>query len=139
MSFGSTPNSCCSTPRDPQRRGLLIFRHADALALEVGGLVDLASLRTSMRVWKNLRVVKTGMPTKRSSPFDFAIISDEIDISDTSNSAKRNCRQNSSEGCSTRRQEIDALGLHPAVDDRPGARIGRDAEAELEGHDLVFI
>ncbi len=54
-----------------------------------------------MVVWKNLRVVNTGMPTKRSSPFDFAIISDEIDISETSNSAKRNCRQNSSEGCST--------------------------------------
>ena len=41
------------------------------------------------------------MPTKRSSPFDFAIISDDIDISATSNSAKRNCRQNSSDGCST--------------------------------------
>ena len=54
-----------------------------------------------MVVWKNIRVVNTGMPTKRSSPFERAIISDEIDISDTSNSAKRNCRQNSSDGCST--------------------------------------
>ena len=33
-------------------------------------------------MWKNFRVVNTGMPTKRSSPFDFAIISDDIDISD---------------------------------------------------------
>jgi hypothetical protein len=61
----------------------------------------LASLRTRIRVWKNIRVVNTGMPTKRSSPFDFAIISDDIDISATSNSVKRNCRQNNSEGCST--------------------------------------
>jgi hypothetical protein len=54
-----------------------------------------------MRVWKNIRVVNTGMPAKRSSPFDFAIISDDIDISATSNSANRSCRQNSSDGCST--------------------------------------
>src|SRR5262245_28306035 len=41
------------------------------------------------------------MPTKRSSPLDFAIISDDTDISATSNSANRSCRQNSSEGCRT--------------------------------------
>ena len=52
-------------------------------------------------MWKNFRVVNTGMPTKRSSPFERAIISDDIDISETSNSANRNCRQNSSDGCST--------------------------------------
>ena len=85
-------------------------------------------------MWKNIRVVNTGMPTKRSSPFDFAIISDDIDISATSNSAKRNCRQNSSDGCSTGRRQIDALDLHRAVDDRPGARIGGDADAELDVH-----
>src|SRR4029453_1176203 len=37
----------------------------------------------------------------RSSPLDLAIISDDTDISATSNSAKRSCRQNSSEGCRT--------------------------------------
>src|SRR5665213_2590566 len=57
-----------------------------------------ASRRTRMCAWKKRRVVKTGMPTQRSSPLLFAIISDENDISDTSNSAKWSCRQNISEG-----------------------------------------
>jgi hypothetical protein len=60
-----------------------------------------APRRTSVVVWKNSRVVNTGMPTKRSSPFDLAIISEDIDISATSNSANRNCRQNNSDGCKT--------------------------------------
>src|SRR5262245_63226880 len=57
------------------------------------------SVRTMMLVWKNLRIVKTGIATKRVSPREAAMISDDIDISDTSNSAKRSCRQNISEGC----------------------------------------
>src|SRR5262245_300330 len=57
------------------------------------------SVRTMMLVWKNLRMVKTGIATKRVSPREAAMISDDIDISDTSNSAKRSCRQNISEGC----------------------------------------
>ena len=38
-------------------------------------------------------------PTQRSSPLARAIISEENDISDTSKSAKRSCRQNNSDGC----------------------------------------
>src|SRR5882724_9405239 len=57
------------------------------------------SLRTMMLVWKNLRMVKTGIATQRVSPRDVAMMSDDIDISDTSNSANRNCRQNISDGC----------------------------------------
>src|SRR6185312_17128947 len=60
-----------------------------------------APRRTSVVVWKNSLVVNTGMPTNRSSPLDFAIISEDIDISATSNSANRNCRQNNSDGCKT--------------------------------------
>src|SRR5579859_98419 len=41
------------------------------------------------------------MPTKRSSPRSRIIISSDIDISDTSNSAKLSCRQNISAGPST--------------------------------------
>jgi hypothetical protein len=52
-----------------------------------------------MPVWKNRRVVKMGSPTQRSSPPATAISSDEYDISETSKSAKRSCRQNISEGC----------------------------------------
>jgi hypothetical protein len=74
------------------------------------------------------------MPTKRSSPFDFAIISDDIDISATSNSANRSCRPEQLGRMQHGRREIDALDLHRAVDDRPGARIGGDADAELDVH-----
>ena len=57
------------------------------------------SLRTMMLVWKNLRMVKTGIATQRVSPRDVEMMSDDIDISETSNSAKRSCRQNISDGC----------------------------------------
>src|SRR5271156_3797596 len=50
---------------------------------------------------KNRRVVKIGRPRKRMSPNAVAIRNDEHDISDTANSAKCNCRQNNSDGCST--------------------------------------
>src|SRR5579862_3584328 len=56
---------------------------------------------TSIVVWKNRRVVKIGSPTNRASPCPITIKNDEHDISDTANSAKCNCRQNSSDGCST--------------------------------------
>ena len=56
---------------------------------------------TKIVVWKNRRVVKIGSPTKRVSPCPVTIMNDEHDISDTANSAKCNCRQNSSDGCKT--------------------------------------
>jgi hypothetical protein len=43
-------------------------------------------------------MVKTGIATQRVSPRETEMISDDIDISETSNSAKRSCRQNISEG-----------------------------------------
>src|SRR4029077_9556262 len=54
---------------------------------------------TRIVVWKNRRVVKIGSPTNRVSPCPVTIMNDEHDISDTANSAKCNCRQNSSDGC----------------------------------------
>src|SRR6202166_2423869 len=56
---------------------------------------------TRIEVWKNRRVVKIGSPTKRVSPCPVTIMNEEHDISDTANSAKCNCRQNSSDGCKT--------------------------------------
>ena len=52
-----------------------------------------------MRSWKNSRVVNTGIATHSVSAFEVAMVSDDIDISETSNSANFNCRQNISEGC----------------------------------------
>src|SRR5260221_3242207 len=60
-----------------------------------------ASARTRMRVWKNSRVVNTGSATHGVGERAVEINSDDIDISDTSNSAKRNCRQNISDGWRT--------------------------------------
>jgi len=57
-----------------------------------------ASRRTTISVWNSLRVVNTGMPTKRSSPAATAIISVDIDISARSKSPNLSCRQKSSEG-----------------------------------------
>jgi hypothetical protein len=45
-------------------------------------------------------VVNTGSATHWVGPCDVAMVSDDIDISDTSNSANFNCRQNISDGCS---------------------------------------
>ena len=56
--------------------------------------------RTRMRRWKNSRVVNTGIMTHGVGPCEVAMVSDDIDISDTSNSANFSCRQNISEGCS---------------------------------------
>src|SRR3979411_702763 len=58
-----------------------------------------ASRRTSMLVWKKRWVVKTGSPTKRSSPCASAIISEDIDISLMSKSPNLSWRQKISEGC----------------------------------------
>src|SRR5208283_5922180 len=54
-----------------------------------------------MRVWKNSLVVNTGSATHGVGPRAVAITSDDIDISDTSNSANLSCRQNISEGWTT--------------------------------------
>ncbi len=52
-----------------------------------------------MRRWKNSRVVNTGSAIHCVGPWDVAMVSDDIDISETSNSANLSCRQNISEGC----------------------------------------
>ena len=57
-----------------------------------------APRRTRISVWNILRVVKTGMPTQRSSPATTAIISVDIDISAMSKSPNLSWRQKSSDG-----------------------------------------
>src|SRR5262245_33438400 len=87
-----------------------------------------------MSLWKNLRVVKTGRPTQRSSPPARAIISEENDISDTSKSAKRSWRQNISDGCRTVATRSIPSGL--TVPSRIGHDLGLEAMARLS---LSFI
>src|SRR5205823_217816 len=83
------------------------------------GLAIPESVRTMMLVWKNLRMVKTGIATQRVSPRDVAMISDDIDISETSNSAKRSCRQNISDGCTMVGTSLIPCGtMRPSISGR---------------------
>ena len=99
------------------------------------------SVRTMMLVWKNLRMVKTGIATKRVSPRDTEMMSDDIDISDASNSAKRSCRQNISEGCTMVGTSLIPCGTHAAFDQRARALVVGERDAQLEcgssRHDVV--
>ena len=99
MSRACTPNSCCRTPRDQIAQVCWYSGTPMRLPRSSAGAAMPASERTMMLVWKNLRMVKTGIATQRVSPRDTEMMSDDIDISETSNSAKRNCRQNISDGC----------------------------------------
>src|SRR5262245_56197841 len=82
-----------------------------------------------MSLWKKRRVVKTGMPTQRSSPPARAIMSEETDISDTSKSAKRSWRQNISDGC--RMVGTSSMPSGCTVPSRIGHVLGLDAMARL--------
>ena len=42
-------------------------------------------------------------------------------------------------GMQNRRDEIDAFGLHRAVDDRPCPRVIGDADAQLQIHERVLV
>src|SRR4051795_3060916 len=95
----------------------------------------LASRRTSTPVWKKRRVVKIGRPTQRSSPPARAIISEENDISETSKSAKRNCRQNSSEASTTLGTSSIPSGL--IVPSRIGHDLGLEAMPRLSWSFIV--
>src|SRR3977135_978120 len=64
-------------------------------------------------------MVKTGIAIQRLSPRDFEMMSDDIDISETSNSAKRSCRQNISDGCT-----MVGMSLIPCGATRPSTRGG---------------
>src|SRR5262247_4931143 len=86
------------------------------------------SVRTIMLVWKNLRMVKTGIATQRVSPRDTEMMSDDIDISDTSNSAKRNCRQNISDGCTMVGTSLIPCGT--AFDQRARALVVGERDAQ---------
>ena len=123
---------------DPQRRGLLILRHADTLALEVGRLVDLGILPH-----QDARVKEHPRGEHRNA--DEAVVAlrfrhhqrrhrhlGDVELGKPQLPPEQLGRMQH------RRREIDALDLHRAVDDRPGARIGGDADAELDCHVSLF-
>src|SRR3984957_476307 len=99
IAVAGTPNSGCRMPRVHKAAVCWYSGTPTRRPLRSAGVSILASRRTMISVWKNFRVVKTGSPSQRSSPPARAIISEETDISDRSKSAKRNCRQNISDGC----------------------------------------
>src|SRR5919204_1816560 len=114
MSRACTSNSCCRTPRDQIAQVCWYSGTPMRLPRRSAGAAMVESLRTMMLVWKNLRMVNTGIATQRVSPREAAMMSEDIDISDTSNSAKRSCRQNISDGCTT-----VMTGLIPCGTTRP--------------------
>jgi len=60
---------------------------------------------------------------------------DETDISDTANSPKCNCRQNSLGRMQHRRGEVDAVRPGAAIDGPARVRgVGGEADAEMKGH-----
>ncbi len=106
------------------------------------GVVIPESLRTMMLVWKNRRMVNTGIATQRVSPRAVAMMSDDIDISEMSNSANRNCRQNISDGWIMVGRSSMPCGDDAPFQQRPGALVVGQRNAELEmrcGHGFAVM
>src|SRR6266581_3533234 len=131
MSFGATPNSCSSTPRVQSAAVCWYSGTPTRRPFRSPGRSIPESLLTRISAWKNFLVVKIGRPTQRSSPFDLAMISDENDISDTSKSAKRSCRQKSSDGCTALGMSVIPSGL--TLPSKIGQVLGLEAIAMLIG------
>src|SRR5260370_39140621 len=89
------------------------------------------SFLTRISAWKNFLVVKSGRPAQRSSPLDLAMIREENDISDTSKSAKRSCRQKSSDGCTQLGMSVIPSGF--TLPSKIGQVLGLEAIATLMG------
>src|SRR5580693_4225867 len=87
-----------------------------------------------MRVWKNSRVVNTGSATHGVGPRDVEMTSEDIDISDTSNSPNLSCRQNISEGCTT--VGVSAMPSGAAAPSISGRVLGLSESAMLSGSRL---
>src|SRR5690349_12014394 len=93
------------------------------------GPVMPASVRIRILVWKNSRVVKTGNATHGVGPRAVEMRSDDIDISETSNSPNRSWRQNISDGCTA-----VGMSLMPSGSTRPsssGRVLGLSESARL--------
>ena len=60
------------------------------------------------------------------------MVSDDIDISETSNSANLSCRQNISDGCSARGMELDGIRRDPAVEDGAGVLVLGQRDAQFQ-------
>ena len=118
----------------PERRGLLIFRHADAAALEIRGRLD-----AGIAPHHDLGVKE--FPRGEDRHADPAIVAagdrhhqrgqrhlGDVEIAETQLPPEHFRRMQDG------RDEVDPVGLDGAVEDRPGARIGGDGEAELKFH-----
>src|SRR5467141_5314687 len=131
MSFGATPNSCSSTPRVQSAAVCWYSGTPTRRPFRSPGRSIPESLLTRISEWKNFLVVKIGKPTQRSSPLDLAMIREENDISDTSKSAKRSCRQKSSDGCTALGISVIPSGL--TLPSKIGQVLGLEAIAMLIG------
>ena len=119
----------------PQRRSLYIFRHADALASQIGGTRDLGVL-----THVNARMVEA--PRREHRNADEPVIAPVADHHELRHRHFGNVELGEAElppkhfrGAQHGLGEIDAVGFDAPVDDRPGARITGDGETELQiGH-----
>jgi hypothetical protein len=104
----------------PQRRGLLILRHADALALEVGGRLDAGVAPHHRQPDEAVVAVRQRHHQRRHRHLaDVEVAELELAPEDLRRMRRRD-------------HEVDAVDRDAAVDDRPGARIGGEADAELQ-------
>ena len=118
----------------PQRRGLLILRHANPLALEVGGLFD-----AGFAADQDGGVVKS--PRRENRHADEPVVASRRRDQEGRNRHLGRAEFGEAElppeqfgRMQNGRNEVDAVRLHPAVEDRPGARVVGDADAELKIH-----
>ena len=97
-----------------------------------------ASVRTSTPVWKKrARREDRDRDPRRSGRCEVAMISDDSDISETSNSANFSWRQNISEAWHRGGQQPDALGLRRSPSRmRRGARCSASAPRSVRGFSL---
>src|SRR5438067_9470308 len=121
-------------PARPERRGLLVLRHADALALEIGRLVD-----ACIAPHDDLGMKHFARGEDRDA--DPALVArghrhhqrrhrhlGDVEV------AELELAPEELRGKHLARHELDAVGLHVAVEDRPRAGICRNANAELQLH-----
>src|SRR5258706_11492138 len=118
----------------PERRGLLVLGHTDALAVEIGRLLD---LRRAPHQDLGVEQLARG---EHRDPHEALIPCGErhhqrrhrhlgeVEVAELE-LAPEQFRWKYLAG-----QQVDAIGLDAAVEDRPGARVLRHSDAELQVH-----
>lgn len=132
MSCAVTPNSCCSAARVHSAAVCWYSGTPTRLPFRSAGSRIPALALTYMPVWKNRRVVKTGMAVHVRSPLASATSREDSDSSEMSNSPNFSCRQNISDACTavevrstpstvtvpSSSGRVIALGVSAALSDR---------------------